>query len=177
MHAFDGTFNLAVRDWSETPRSQWSTGKAWTFEGTFAKDNAKKGVFKDGIENSERVKDGIENSKTVTTVTVHQPMTMPIFWIEAKLIKDDDKPTKEERQKLILPDTLYKRRACIDISIQTCQGLIEPSYISARYSTQGSRTTTCGQRASTCRQHSHAQSVYSFARLYDSNTDMLLVLQ
>ncbi len=29
-------------------------------------------------------------------------------------------------------------RVCIDISIETCQSLIEPSYITARYSTQGS---------------------------------------
>ena len=68
-------------------------------------------------------------------------------------------------------------RACIDLYIQTCQSLIELSHISVRYSTQGSRTTTCGQRASTCRMHSYAQSVYSFARLYDRNTDILLVFQ
>ena len=54
---------------------------------------------------------------------------------------------------------------------------IDPSYKSVRYSTQGSKTTTCDHHTSTCRQHSHAQSVYSFARLYDRNTDMLLVLQ
>ncbi len=36
-------------------------------------------------------------------------------------------------------------RACINISMEDCQSLIELSCISARFSTQGSRTTTCGQ--------------------------------
>ena len=56
-------------------------------------------------------------------------------------------------------------RECINISIQTCQSRIEPSYISARYSTQGSRTTTCGSHTSTFRMHSYAHSLYSFVRL------------
>ncbi len=64
-------------------------------------------------------------------------------------------------------------RACIDISIQTCQSLIELSHISAPYLTQGSRTTRCGQHGSTFRMHSYAQSVYSFVRLYDRGFEWL----
>ena len=54
MHG-EGTFNLAARDWSKTPREKWSTGKDWTFEGTFANDRAIEGIFKDGIQNGTKV--------------------------------------------------------------------------------------------------------------------------
>jgi hypothetical protein len=52
-----------------------------------------------------------------------------------------------------------------NISMRTCQSLIELSYICAHYSTQGSRTTRCDQHGSTFRVNSYSQSVYSFVRL------------
>ena len=49
--------------------------------------------------------------------------------------------------------------------------------ISARYWTQGSRSSTTVQHASTLRIDSCTQSVYSSVRLYDMKTDMLCVVQ
>jgi hypothetical protein len=43
----------------------------------------------------------------------------------------------------------------------TCQNLIDPSYISTHYWTQGSRSSTCDQHSSTLRIHSCTQSVHS----------------
>jgi hypothetical protein len=52
-------------------------------------------------------------------------------------------------------------------------GKIELSYISARYSTQGSSTTTGDQHTSTCRIPCSAQCVYSFVRLSDRDCSRL----
>ena len=49
--------------------------------------------------------------------------------------------------------------------------------ISARYWTQGSRSSTSGQHASTLTLHNCAQSVYSCVRLHDMKTDMKCVVQ
>ena len=97
MHG-KGTFNLAARDWSKTPREQWSTGKDWTFEGTFAKDRAIEGIFKDGIQNGTKV----------TRLKFQKPVEMDRFWIQAKLSKDDDEVSATERRAIILPEDLYK---------------------------------------------------------------------
>lgn len=97
MHG-QGKYNLVPRDWSETPRSQWSTGKDWTFEGTFAKDRAVDGIFKDGIQNGTKV----------TRLKFEKPVEMDRFWIQSKLSKDDEEVTQEERRAIILPEDLYK---------------------------------------------------------------------
>ena len=54
---------------------------------------------------------------------------------------------------------------------------VEPSCISARYWTQGSRSSTSGQHASTLTIHNCAQSVHSCVRLHDMKTDMKGVVQ
>jgi hypothetical protein len=50
-------------------------------------------------------------------------------------------------------------RVSINISIETCQNLIEPSCISSHYWTQGSRSSTSGQHASTL-------TIHNCTRLY-----------
>ncbi len=54
-----------------------------------------------------------------------------------------------------------KWRECIDILIQTCQSVIQTSYISqaTRYPTKGSRTTTCVKHGSTFRECTLIHSV------------------
>jgi hypothetical protein len=88
-----GTFNLAARDWSKTPREKWSTGKDWTFEGVFQNNMARRGNFNDG--------------EGGTKLNVGNLIPMSSFWIQAKLSKDDENVTATERRAMILPDALY----------------------------------------------------------------------
>ena len=92
MHG-KGTFNLAARDWRETPREEWSTGKDWTFEGLFENNTARRGNFND--------RDG------ETRLNVGNLIRMSSFWIQAKMIKDDENVTATERRAIILPDAVY----------------------------------------------------------------------
>jgi len=92
-----GIFTLAPRDWSNTSRPAWSTGKAWTFDGTFDHGMAKEGIFRDGIQNGSKV----------THMKIGNLIPMKSFWIQAKLCKDNDKLNDEDKKIMFLPKDLY----------------------------------------------------------------------
>ena len=70
-----------------------------------------------------------------------------------------------------------KMKLILKVRTQMVESIVESSYISAHYWTQGSRSSTTDQHTSTLTIHNCEESAYSCVRLHDMKTDMLCVVQ